>query len=63
MSQWPKQCGCCPRSYTPETWILLPLVGAKAFDVGEPVLEYRNCVCGSTLAIELPANDVDQEAA
>lgn len=63
MNTWPKRCACCPRSYTAESWARLPYVGAKALDVGEPVLEYRNCACGSTLAIELPTSDVTDEAA
>lgn len=43
-----KHCGC-GKHYTQEQWARLPLVGH-----GDG-LEYRNCTCKSTLAIELNA--------
>lgn len=63
MNPFPKLCPCCSAVYSAKTWAELPLVGEKALTDGEPVLSYRNCPCGSTLAIELPADDIDQEAA
>lgn len=63
MSTWSKKCGCCPRVYTVETWKTLPYVGVQTFDDGGPDLEYRNCVCGTTLVSKPPASDVADEAA
>lgn len=62
MNTWPKKCPCCPRSYTRETWTVLPFVGEKALDDGEPVLQYRNCSCGSTLAIVVESDVADEAA-
>lgn len=46
-----KACRCCPRTYTAATWLALPFVGIQdAGEFGRLVL--RNCVCGSTLAVE-----------
>jgi hypothetical protein len=48
-----KRCGCgC--EYTPEQWQALPYVGVMRDDV--EALELRNCVCGSTLAVEMTMN-------
>lgn len=52
MSELPKRCGCCGREYTPATWGRLPLVGVQPVP-GWPSIELRNCVCGTTLAVEL----------
>jgi len=45
-----KTCSCGKR-YSSGTWKLLPYVGVH--DDGVERLELRNCVCGSTIAIEL----------
>lgn len=46
-----KQCRC-GATYTHDEWNDLPLVGAMT-DGGDGWLELRNCVCSSTIAIEL----------
>lgn len=48
----PKACGCGAR-HDGTGWAGLPLVGWN--DDGVEVLELRNCPCGSTLAVEVPA--------
>ncbi|MBX3209685.1 MAG: hypothetical protein KF764_31920 [Labilithrix sp.] len=46
---WPKQCRGCGASYEEESWRELPFVGVDhAYR-----LEFRNCPCGSTLAVPL----------
>ncbi len=45
-----KTCGC-GRSYTLEQWRKLPWVGEWKDEV--ETLELRNCVCKSTIAIEI----------
>lgn len=53
-----KACTCCGAKHTAAGWIALPLVGMKPDldDNDRPiVLEFRNCRCGSTLAIESPS--------
>ena len=47
----------CGRDYTAETWRQLPFGGVQYVPEGGPgepayLLEYRHCVCNSTLAIE-----------
>lgn len=39
----------------PLAWTELELRGVQRGDVGDPVYEVRNCACGSTLYLELPA--------
>lgn len=63
MTTWPKTCGCCARVYDATSWAALPYVGVQTFDDGGPAIEFRNCECKTTLAIELPADDVADEAA
>lgn len=46
--QFPKRCSC-GRGWHRETWAKLPLVGVCI--IGGRELEWRNCVCGSTLSI------------
>lgn len=46
-----KKCKC-GHAYTRETWGALDYAGEQPAEDGE-VLELRNCVCGSTLAIVL----------
>jgi hypothetical protein len=48
---FPRVCSC-GRRYTYKAWQRLPLLGQTEYDWGE-VLEYRNCACGSTMAIQL----------
>lgn len=48
-----KACAC-GADHTLAEWLRLPVVGRQCWP-GEPVLEMRNCACGSTLAVELPA--------
>ena len=45
-----KRCNCCRTDYTPATWAALPCLGTL------DGLEYRNCPCGSTLAIEVASS-------
>lgn len=52
---WPKQCGC-KRTFTQEQWRCLQLVGyCGAFKaLGERyAVELRNCICASTIGIEV----------
>lgn len=51
-----KPCAC-GIDHTLSSWLSLPLVGRQSFP-GEPVLELRNCSCGSTIGVELPAKPV-----
>ena len=46
-----KLCSCCGKVFTRKQWRELLFVGLQDFP-GEPLLELRNCDCGSTLAIE-----------
>ena len=46
---WPKRCSC-GRSYGRSEWARLPFVG-KASD-SQCHIELRNCVCGSTIAMD-----------
>lgn len=50
-----KRCPCCKRVHTREEFDALPLVGmgGKLFHTGGAVLAMRNCVCGSTIAIDV----------
>jgi len=45
-----KECAC-GRVFTADEWGLLEYVGEIVDDVES--LELRNCICGSTLAVEL----------
>lgn len=51
-----KTCGC-GRSFTTQEWLALPLRGRQLLvgdeEHAEETFEFRNCVCGSTLAIEV----------
>jgi hypothetical protein len=47
-----KVCRCCGRAHDAEKWQALHLVGIQE---SEPDLELRNCLCGSTLALEVAA--------
>ncbi|MBX3210650.1 MAG: hypothetical protein KF850_01310 [Labilithrix sp.] len=44
---WPKQCRGCGASYEEDGWKDLPYVGIDP----SYRLEFRNCPCGSTLAV------------
>lgn len=46
----PKRCRC-GQVYCGHEWAELPYVGEQNYE-GE-VLEFRNCSCGSTIAVEL----------
>jgi hypothetical protein len=46
-----KECRCCDATYARSAWDALPLLGIQ--DDTVELLEYRNCRCGSTLAIVL----------
>jgi hypothetical protein len=51
--QWPKACRC-GRSWSRDEWATLVFVGYT--DGGEDgELELRNCVCGSTVAVQRDA--------
>lgn len=39
-------------------WVRLRYVGTQHFGDGGPSTEMRNCSCGSTLAIDVPAKAV-----
>lgn len=45
----------CGETHTLEQWRKLPLRGVQTFSDGldPPKLEIRNCVCGSTRALEI----------
>lgn len=51
-----KACSC-GRVYSPAEWLKLPLVGIQTFegDDAPPALELRNCICKSTMAVEVPS--------
>ncbi len=50
-----KMCACCAASYDRDAWSLMPLLRRHRMDDDEPTLEYRNCPCGSTLAVDVDA--------
>lgn len=51
--QFPKACRCCGLVYLSDvTWWHLSHIGLQR-DEGYPILDFRNCRCGSTLAAEL----------
>lgn len=53
---WPKPCNVCERSFDARQWASLSLLGyAGAFRSGGKLYacELRNCVCTTTLAIEV----------
>ena len=56
-----KKCGC-GRRYGPHEWVALRLVGYCGAASGDArqVLEMRNCVCGSTLAVDVPVEALAQ---
>lgn len=45
----------CKRTFTLAEWEALPYVGVMRDDVER--LELRNCLCGSTRALEIPMSD------
>lgn len=45
----------CGRSYSADAWAALPWHGDQPQLEGEPVLELRGCVCGSTISRERSA--------
>lgn len=47
------ECGCS-RRYTPDEAAKLKRLGIQKIE-GEPSILLFNCVCGSTLAMEVPA--------
>lgn len=47
-----KGCGC-GRTYSPYAWRRLRLIGI-CWALGEKMVEFRNCECGSTLAVKMP---------
>jgi hypothetical protein len=49
---FPKTCSCCRRTYGWTDWITLPFKGYQDDGDGGR-LELRNCICGSTIAIEV----------
>lgn len=51
-----KQCRCCQRTYDAHGWAQLPHIGTLEG------LEYRNCPCGSTLAVEVETDMREVEA-
>gem|GEM_PF-1927278 len=48
-----KKCNCCGRQLSCEQWHQLEQIGVQEFGNGLDQLEYRNCNCGSTLAIRI----------
>lgn len=48
-------CRCCEIAICAADWIAMPFVGIQFGEDDDPALELRNCVCGSTLAIEVPS--------
>lgn len=52
-----KRCACCGNEYDRSWWDTLPLVGYQTGETEATVLELRNSRCGSTLALEIPAEE------
>jgi hypothetical protein len=46
--------------YSEEQWLKLPFVGLGPGVEDGSTLEYRNCHCGSTIAVEHPPTDPSQ---
>ena len=61
MTAWPKIHHGCGAVFTEEQWKRLERIPDWRFDDGV-VLEQRNCVCGSTLAIEVDDDTKDEAA-
>lgn len=55
-SQFPKACKC-GASYYPGTWGQLPCLGKQV--APDMTLEYRNCACGSTIAVFTELTDAE----
>jgi hypothetical protein len=51
-------CGEGVSEYTEEEWKELPFVGIGPAGNDDEVLEYRNCTCGSTIAVTHPKSAV-----
>jgi hypothetical protein len=47
-----KTCNCCGRTHSWLGWRLLPKLGTVQIEAHDPILEMRNCPCGSTLGLE-----------
>jgi hypothetical protein len=54
---WPKKCPTCAREFTPVTWPCLRLrgyVGHFQSQGARLAVELRDCICTSTIGIEVP---------
>jgi len=49
-------CPMCHRKWTRGGWEKLVLVGIQAFDSRENPRELRNCLCGTTLSVEIDSS-------
>lgn len=58
-AEFPKACRCCGALIEREEWHTLPCIGSTADPFGR--VEYRNHVCGSTLAVLTAIYDLSQE--
>lgn len=54
---WPKKCAC-GAEHTRDGWRKLAFVG-RLPSCGEDALEIRNCVCGSSIAVEI--REIEEE--
>lgn len=62
LSVFPHTCSCCGQSYDQSGWEQLEAIGigyiaADSFGPAES-MEYRNCVCGSTMAVAVVTQKV-----
>jgi hypothetical protein len=49
-----KRCSSCERVFTLTQWGALKSLGIQSFEDDDiPPLELRNCMCGTTLAVEV----------
>lgn len=56
LSAWPKRCGTCKREHTPEQWACLEkkgYVGSYKANGERYTVELRNCICTSTLGVDV----------
>lgn len=63
-NQFPKVCPCCKRAHDAESWAKLP--AKPLYEDDYEVQEWRDCYCGSTIAIVLEVKrgecvDCDQD--
>jgi hypothetical protein len=56
--RWPKRCACGAQ-YSRAEWTKLALVG-RLTAADNDRLEIRNCVCGSSIAVEIADLDEDE---